>query len=112
MTEERANLDPARRRLMALVAEREVSLAAASRAIGRNHAYLQQFVKKSLKSPRSANFPFGGFQHVTHLGDGRYRVISYIDSQNSFGAQIRTNFEGVIRSVSGGWEMESLRFKT
>ena len=46
MTEERAYLDPARRRLMVLVAEREVSLAAASRAIGRNHAYLQQFVKR------------------------------------------------------------------
>ncbi len=46
MTEERTNLDPVRQRLIALIAEREVSLAAASRAIGRNHSYLQQFLKR------------------------------------------------------------------
>jgi hypothetical protein len=46
MIEERANLDSVRRRLLAAVAERKVSLAAASRAIGRNHSYLQQFVMR------------------------------------------------------------------
>ena len=46
MAVESANLDPVRGRLIALVAERDVSLAAASRAIGRNHSYLQQFIKR------------------------------------------------------------------
>ena len=38
----------------------------------------------------------------------RYRVSSYVDSQNSFGAMIRTSFTGVIKEAYGGWELESL----
>lgn len=45
-----APLDPARARLLALAAERGVSLSALSALIGRNAAYLQQFVRKG--SPR------------------------------------------------------------
>ena len=43
-------LDPARARLVALAAERGVSLSALSALLGRNAAYLQQFVRKG--SPR------------------------------------------------------------
>lgn len=43
-------LDPARARLLTLAAQRGVSLAALSALIGRNAAYLQQFVRKG--SPR------------------------------------------------------------
>ena len=71
---------------------------------------MQLFVEKQLKSPSTADFPFGGHRHVTKLGGNRYRVDSYVDSQNSFGAQIRTEFEGVIKSVDGGWELEYLAF--
>ena len=74
-------------------------------------AYMQQFVEKKLKSPSSADFPFGGHRHVTPLGDGRYKVDSYVDAQNSFGAQHRTHFEGVIKRVPSGWELESLSFR-
>jgi hypothetical protein len=73
-------------------------------------AYMQLFVEKKLKSPRSADFPFGGSRHVTPLGGGRYRVNSYVDSENSFGAEMRTNFHGVISRTSNGWKLESLEF--
>ncbi len=43
-------MDPARLRLVALAAERGVSLSALSGLLGRNAAYLQQFVRKG--SPR------------------------------------------------------------
>ncbi|OYU35636.1 MAG: transcriptional regulator [Novosphingobium sp. PASSN1] len=43
-------MDPARQRLVALAAERGVSLSALSGLLGRNAAYLQQFVRKG--SPR------------------------------------------------------------
>ena len=43
-------MDPARARLVALAAERGVSLSALSGLLGRNAAYLQQFVRKG--SPR------------------------------------------------------------
>jgi hypothetical protein len=45
------NLDPVRSRLLALVAERKTDLATVSRAIPRNHAYLQQFVTRG--TPRN-----------------------------------------------------------
>ena len=73
-------------------------------------AYMQQFVIERLKAPSSADFPFGGHRSVSPLGDGRYLVKSYVDSQNSFGAQIRTNFEGVVRQTPTGWQLEYLKF--
>lgn len=70
--------------------------------------YMQQFVKKRLRSPSTADFPFGGHRNVKPLGNDRYLVESYVDSQNSFGATVRTNFRGVIKEVEGGWQIEEL----
>ena len=74
-------------------------------------AYMQLFVKERLKSPKTAEFPFGGYRHVTPLGGYRYKVDSYVDSQNPLGAQTRTKFEGVIKDLNGSWELEYLNFK-
>ena len=59
----------------------------------------QQFVEKKLKSPSTASYGHilrGEHQDpdsvVTALGGGKYRVRGWVDSQNSFGAEIRTNF--------------------
>ena len=73
-------------------------------------AYTQLFVKDKLKSPKSADFPFGGSSGVTPLGKNRYRVVSYVDSQNSFGATIRTNFTCIIKKKNDSWELEQLQF--
>ena len=73
-------------------------------------AYTQLFVEKRLKSPKSADFPFGGYRHVTSLGGGRYKVQSYVDAKNAFGVEIRTDFEGIIKRIDGGWELEYLIF--
>ena len=70
--------------------------------------YMKEFVRQRLKSPSTAEFPFGGHRDVTALGDKRYLVESYVDSQNSFGATLRTKFRGVIRETPNGWELESL----
>jgi len=43
-----------------------------------------------LKSPSSAKFPWG-LKSSLISGD-KYRVANYVDSQNSFGAMIRTNY--------------------
>ena len=71
-------------------------------------AYMQQFVEKKLKSPKTAEFPSHGSQYVTEFGGDRYRVRAFVDSQNSFGATVRTEFEGVIKAVDEGWELEEL----
>lgn len=74
-------------------------------------AYMQQFVRQRLKSPATADFPFGGHRSVTALGNDRYLVNSYVDSQNSFGAQVRTQFSGVITKTPSGWKLESLELQ-
>lgn len=73
-------------------------------------AYIQLFVERQLKSPKDAKFPFGGHRDVEALGDGRFKVRSYVDATNSFGAQVRTRFECVVKRRSGGWDLESLEF--
>ena len=56
----------ARARLLALAGERRVSLAQLSGLIGRNPAYLQQFVRKG--SPRKLRG--GGSAHAGNLSGG------------------------------------------
>ncbi|MEI3040485.1 MAG: hypothetical protein V8T90_15590 [Victivallales bacterium] len=72
-------------------------------------AYSQLFVEKRLKSPSSAKYPFGAASKgaVKHIGNDVYFVKSYVDSQNSFGATIRTNFELKIKRVDNGnsWQL-------
>lgn len=73
---------------------------------------MQQFVSARLKSPSSAEFPDvfdGADKHVTNLGNQRYRIQSYVDSQNGFGAMIRTHFTGEVEQTSeDNWRLLSL----
>lgn len=60
-------------------------------------------VKENLKSPQSAIFPTYESYMVTKEGDKLYRVTSYVDSQNSFGAMIRTDFSLLMRDDGFNW---------
>jgi ribosomal protein L37E len=63
-----------------------------------SYTYAEDFVKKKLKSPGSAEFPgtFEKADHITELGYNKYKIISWVDSQNGFGASLRTRFSCVI----------------
>jgi hypothetical protein len=74
----------------------------------------QRFVKKHLKSPGSADF--GGISEhqdpescVTFDGDGVYSITGWVDSQNSFGAKLRTSFNVVLlyKPDSDTWSVVS-----
>ena len=73
----------------------------------------QNFVKKQLVSPGSADFG-GMFQQsyedcVTDLGQGRYSVRGWVDSQNKFGAKLRSNFTCTLKYVGNdNWRCESI----
>ena len=73
---------------------------------------MEDFVKRRLKAPSTAEFPGvfdGKLDHVTSLGGQKYRIISYVDAQNSFGAKIRTRFIGEIQQISEDqWQLISL----
>lgn len=76
---------------------------------------IEDFVKRRLGSPGTVKFPglfSGDRREVEELSGGRYRLRSYVDSQNAFGALIRTSFEAVVREGAGGaWDLESLTFE-
>ncbi|NQT14221.1 MAG: DUF4339 domain-containing protein [Planctomycetes bacterium] len=67
----------------------------------------KQFVTDRLKSPASAEFP----SHPTscvEATDG-WHVKGYVDSQNSFGAMMRTQWTAVVRHKGGSnWQLVSL----
>lgn len=68
----------------------------------------QEFVSPRLKAPSTAKFPWYSADKVVRTGK-RYKITSYVDSQNSFGAMIRTPFICIIRHVKGDeWVLEKL----
>ena len=71
----------------------------------------QQFLEGQLKSPASAKYPSGYPDYTTHLGAGQYRVAAYVDSQNAFGAMIRTDFTCMVQHTQGDtYSLVSLDF--
>lgn len=75
--------------------------------------YAQEIVKQNLKAPATADFPFYDDSQIQHLGDCVYQVRSFVDSQSSFGANIRSNF--YVRLKKGkndtDWEILKLEIK-
>lgn len=71
----------------------------------------KEFVKRGLKSPGSADFGSvlkGDYQspkdHVRKLGPNRYEATGWVDSQNAFGALLRTRFSITMeRNGNGEW---------
>lgn len=55
-----------------------------------------RLVTRRLKSPKTAEFPSYDEAITRHMGNCVHRVISYVDSQNGFGAMIRTTFAATI----------------
>jgi len=72
--------------------------------------YTKEIVRRELKSPGTAKFEFAGHRGVNYLGNKRYSFSSYVDSQNSFGAMIRTHFHGTIKETHNRWVMEELNY--
>lgn len=53
----------------------------------------KHFIERGLKAPSTADFASIHKSTVTNLGGNKWMVRSYVDSQNGFGAMIRTHFE-------------------
>lgn len=66
------------------------------------HITAQGYVKNFLKSPSSADFPLSDYT-IFDLGDNKYKIVSYVDAQNSFGAQIRSNYIIILSYNGGEW---------
>ncbi|MCF4151791.1 hypothetical protein L2W58_08240 [Dethiosulfovibrio sp. F2B] len=68
------------------------------------------FVKDYLKAPSTADFPFFD-RESTQLNDSTWVIKSYVDSQNSFGAIIRTRYIATMHYKGNDhWELLDIHF--
>lgn len=73
-----------------------------------------KFVKDKLKAPASAKFP--GYtereKQVLDEGNRTFVVVSWVDSQNTFGAMIRQKFVAKVRELGDDrWKLEEIYFE-
>jgi hypothetical protein len=67
----------------------------------------EEFVKRQLRAPATADFPWGYDQFTRRESDSVWVVTSYVDAQNAFGAKIRNNFVCRVRWTGGdNWRDE------
>ncbi len=69
------------------------------------YTYTEKCIKNKLKSPSTARFPSGSERksHVQYLGNNRYEVNSWVDSQNGYGATLRLYFKCRIKIDEDGY---------
>lgn len=76
------------------------------------YSIIEDYVKQKLIAPSTAKFPgtFVKRDHIKHLGSRKYRIDSWVDSENSFSAKIRTRFVGEIQQTGQyEWKLISLK---
>lgn len=70
----------------------------------------EAFIKDKLKSPASADFDWGS-TNVWYLKDSTFMVKGAVDSQNSFGAMMRTRYEAKVQQLDEeNWTVLSYNF--
>lgn len=74
------------------------------------YVMIQADVRRNLIAPSTAVFPGRYGSGTRHLGDCLYQVNGQFDSQNGFGAMLRSSFSGTTRFFpeSGSWQTQSL----
>lgn len=70
----------------------------------------QLFAKDRLKAPSTAKFPSYDNGAVITLSANSWKVNSYVDAQNSFGAQIRTSYSCSVLSAGDKWNLADMQF--
>jgi hypothetical protein len=74
------------------------------------YAASQIFVQERLKSPATADFPRMSEIKITSHGNGRYSVVAWVFSENSFGAMLRTDYVAEVDVSTDDWKLISLDF--
>lgn len=69
------------------------------------------FVKKALKAPSTADFAPRSESSVETISTNTYKITSYVDAQNSFGAKIRNHYEITLKDNGPDkWQLIDLKF--
>jgi hypothetical protein len=81
------------------------------------YVMVQDFVKDRLKAPSTADFPgaFEGYEvesFVSYSGNQIYSIRAWVDSENSFGAKLRINFQAEIQQTGKDeWRLKNLNLQ-
>jgi hypothetical protein len=67
----------------------------------------ERAVKTTLKAPSTADFSGYSDSDIKSAGN-IYTVAGYVDSENSFGAKIRTDWNCQVRSTGDNWQLVHL----
>lgn len=68
----------------------------------------QIYIKKILKSPSTAKFPVYDASDVVTKDKVIYEVTSWVDSENSFGAMLRSKYFMRLKYFDGQWDLQYL----
>lgn len=66
----------------------------------------ENYVETILKSPSTAKFPNLQFTHYD-LGNNKHQIVSYVDSQNSYGATVRSDWSATLTYKGGDWSNQN-----
>lgn len=74
------------------------------------YSMAQGWVEDRLKAPSTADFPGGQYEeHTTKISENKFRINSYVDAENSYGAMIRTEFTAEVEYLGDDeWRLISL----
>lgn len=76
------------------------------------YSMAKQFVEKQLRSPSTAEFPsiFSDEVTTSYAGDCTHHITAYVDSENGFGAMVRTHFLAKVQNEHGTstWVLKDL----
>lgn len=75
------------------------------------YEFAKSFVKDRLVSPKTAEFPSISESRCILLSDKKtWKIISFVDSQNRFGAMIRTKWYVKIMDTGNAWKLLDIKF--
>lgn len=76
------------------------------------HSASRELVKQKVRSPSTATFP-GGDEFVKWNGSCNFWVVGFVDSQNGFGAIVRTRYETTMTYLpdTNVWQLTDVEFE-
>ena len=93
--------------VLAIVGDNDSSSSSFDSDAWQAHAQCAEFTRARLKSPASADFPEYDDPGVTVRERGTVWVVrSFVDSQNGFGALVRTAFTCEMTDLGAQWRLE------
>ena len=67
-------------------------------------------VENNLKAPSTAEHPKYSEMTARHIEGNKYKIYSYVDAENGFGAMVRTNYVVTLELTESGYKNASVEF--